>query len=442
METRANYSLIGLFTLAVIVAGFLFVFWFAGRDSNSRREPVRIVFSGSVSGLSRGSSVLFNGLRVGEVTDIRLLPEDPRRVVAVIEVDKSTPLKADTRARLESQGLTGVASIALVGGEAEAGPLQPPPGQPIATINAERSDFQDLFETVRTISRRADDVIARVDRLVADNEGAIGRTVRNVERFSQAIGDNADGVGRFLASVGNAADKIAPLAERLELAAQDLQALMRAVEPQRVTRVVENVEAFTQNLAENRENISVLLRDSASLATRLNDSSLKFDMALDNVNRIAGAVDNERVRRVVEGAERFANVLDQRSGDVDKIIRESASITEKLNRSADRIDGVLAAAEEFLGSAAGQEGKDTFAEIREAAKSIRVLADNLDQRTAEITTGINRFTGPGLREYEALAADGRRTLNDVGRVLQNLERNPQQLIFGGRPPIPQYNGRR
>ena len=117
METRANYALIGLFTLAVIAAAFGFVYWFSGGDRGQSRQSVRIVFSGSVSGLSNGSVVLFNGIRVGEVTDISLLPEDPRRVLSVVQVDARTPVRTDTRARLEYQGLTGVAQIALVGGE-------------------------------------------------------------------------------------------------------------------------------------------------------------------------------------------------------------------------------------------------------------------------------------------------------------------------------------
>ena len=71
-------------------------------------QLVRIVFSGSVGGLSRGSSVNFNGIKVGEVTDIRLAPQDPRRVLATIKVDPATPLRADTRARLDSAMLTGV----------------------------------------------------------------------------------------------------------------------------------------------------------------------------------------------------------------------------------------------------------------------------------------------------------------------------------------------
>jgi phospholipid/cholesterol/gamma-HCH transport system substrate-binding protein len=75
------------------------------------------------------------------------------------------------------------------------------------------------------------------------------------------------------------------------------------------------------------------------------------------------------------------------------------------------------------------------------ARSIRRLADNLDKRTQEITAGINRVTGPAVRQYEALAEDGRKTLNDIGRTLRSLEKNPQQLLFGSKPTIPEYSGR-
>jgi phospholipid/cholesterol/gamma-HCH transport system substrate-binding protein len=208
METRANYALIGLFTLAVIAAAFGFVFWFSGGEGSQRRQPYRVVFSGSVSGLTKGSVVLFNGIRAGEVTDMRLLPEDPRRVLAIIEVDRAIPIRTDTRARLEFQGLTGVGSIALSGGDPGAPPLTAGPGQPLPTIFADRSDFQDLMETARNLARRADDFLEKMNRLVGDNEGAVNRTVQNVERFSQALSDNAPGIDRFLAQVGQSAERV------------------------------------------------------------------------------------------------------------------------------------------------------------------------------------------------------------------------------------------
>lgn len=442
METRANYALIGLFTLAVIAAAFGFVYWFSGGDRGQARQSVRVVFAGSVSGLSKGSIASFNGLRVGEVTEISLLPEDPRRVVAIIQVEGTTPIRADTRARLEYQGLTGVAAIALTGGEPGAPPLVAGPGQPLPTIFADRSDFQDLIESARNIARRADDVMERVSRVITDNEAAINRTVQNVEKFSQALGENADGIDSFLASIGQAAEKVGPLAEKLETLAANLDEVVRSVDRERVARIVQNVDDFTTSLSDSRNDISKALADAATLVGRLNDAAPKLNSALTEINNLAKAVDSTKVGRVVDNAEVFSQTLRERSPDVDKAITEARSITEKLNKSADKIDAVLAGAEKFLGSASGEEGQGAFEQIKAAAESVRVLADNLNARTASILTGVGKFTDSGLREYEALAVEGRKALNDISRAVRSIERNPQQFIFGGKPGIPEYNGRR
>jgi phospholipid/cholesterol/gamma-HCH transport system substrate-binding protein len=381
METRANYALVGLFTLAVLAAAFGFVSWFSGLGGGADRRQIRVVFSGSVTGLTSGSSVLFNGLRVGEVKEIQLFPDDPRSIFAVIEVSGTTPVREDTRARIEAQGLAGVVALQLLGGNPAAPPLLAKAGQPLPTIIAERSEVQDLLETVRNVATRTNDLFERLGRLVDDNDDSIGRTIRNVERFSTALGDNADGINKMLASVAVAAERIGPLAIQLEEFSKTITAVARQVDVAKINRTLDNVDTFTSALAGG-------------------------------------------------------------SGEVTKTLQSVAGITEKLNRAADQVEGVLKSAQAFLGSAAGGDGQGALADIGAAARSVRTLADNLDKRTAEIASGISRFTGPGLRDIEALATDGRRTLNDLNRTLRSLERNPQQLIFGGRPAIQDYNGRR
>lgn len=183
MENKANYAIVGLFTLAVLAGVFGFVFWFTRAAETGDRTVYRVVFIGSVSGLSRGSSVRFNGLRVGEVTAINLLPSDPSRVVAEIAVETKTPIKTDTKARLESQGLTGVASIQLSGGAAGAADLASPDVSAPPTIFADRSDYQDIVETVQRLSGRIDSVLTRADNILAQGEGSIVSTLRIWKRF-------------------------------------------------------------------------------------------------------------------------------------------------------------------------------------------------------------------------------------------------------------------
>ena len=97
METRARYASIGLFMLAVIGASFAFVYWLENKGGFGEREAYRVQFESSVSGLLIGSAVLFNGIRVGEVTGISLNPEEPQQVIATISVLKDTPIREDTR---------------------------------------------------------------------------------------------------------------------------------------------------------------------------------------------------------------------------------------------------------------------------------------------------------------------------------------------------------
>ena len=115
METRANFVLIGSFTLAVIAAAFGFVLWFQSLHTTKARSPLRIVFEGPASGLRNGGSVNFNGIRVGEVVSVKL--DNPRRVVALAMIENNAPIRKDTLVGLEFQGLTGVAAISLKGGE-------------------------------------------------------------------------------------------------------------------------------------------------------------------------------------------------------------------------------------------------------------------------------------------------------------------------------------
>ena len=120
METRANYVTIGIFTLAVIVGIFAFVWWFQRLGTGEEQVEYEIYFESPVSGLRQGAVVNFNGIRVGDVKNLGLVFNDPQAVIAIIQVRKSTPIRTDTKVSLEYQGLTGIANIALTGGASNA----------------------------------------------------------------------------------------------------------------------------------------------------------------------------------------------------------------------------------------------------------------------------------------------------------------------------------
>lgn len=376
MNSRSRDALIGSFTVALTASLLGFLFWFSSGRAVEKAE-VQIIFKDKVSGLGRGSSVLFNGLIVGEVTSIELRSDDPGQIYAVVKVDPATPLHTDTRARIEAQGFAGVVAVQLLGGEPGTPALTAKSGQLLPTIFAEPSE--SILETVRTVAKRADEAIDGLEALIQQNGATITATIKRAEEFSEGLAAGSDGVAHLMQSVGSVADFIAPLTER--------------------------VSAFTEQLSEK-----------ARLIDRVKVTAL-----IDSAQGISVALGSEAVTEAVKNV---------------------TSTADKLNRAADMAEGVLIGAQAFLNKAAGQDGRSAFDDVSDAAKSLRVLADNLDKQTSEFAVEINRFTSEGPRSIQSLTTNGQRILTDISRALRDVERNPQNLIFGSKKSVPQYNGSR
>ncbi len=192
METKANYTVIGAFTLAVIAGVFGFVYWFEN-SGGGVRTAYRIEFAGSVSGLRTGATVLFDGLQVGEVTRLALDPHDPRKVTAMIAVPASVPVRADTKVALQFQGLTGLAEVALTGGSPDA-PLLVADAGGIPTLTVDRDAAADVTQEARN-------VLSRIDGLVADNEEALRASLRNIETVTSALAQNSQRLDHVMAGL-------------------------------------------------------------------------------------------------------------------------------------------------------------------------------------------------------------------------------------------------
>jgi phospholipid/cholesterol/gamma-HCH transport system substrate-binding protein len=530
METRANYVLIGAFTLAAVVGAFLFIMWVAGYGAPGGHRTYQVVFNGSVSGLSNGANVLFNGIKVGEVTHLTFSRSDPHTVVADIDVNSDAPIDRNTKARLETQGLTGAAAVALLGGSRPGPALVGENGQP-AVIYAEQSmQLQDILDNVGAVSVRATSVLDDAEKILTDNSAPIHSAIGNLDTFSKALADNAPGVDAALKSVGELGKQIGPLAARLQTLSddadrvvqsidpdevraivdnvqslsakgvsvvdradkliadnsdsihstlqnadvfaktladnapnvdatlknlaeisksvqpalaqiqtlsQDADRVVKAVDPDKVRDVVGNVQTFSQSLAASSDNFKGLVRDGAALANHLNDTSKRLDTALADVDQLIKAVDPQKIAGIVDQVNEVVATVRQNRANLDVTLKNFAELSGKLNNSADKVDGVLTSAQSFLGSPGTKGAVDR---ISEAALSVKKLADDTDARVKDIAGGLSRFTNSGLREYEALAIQGRRTIDDIDSLVRSFERNPNQLIFGSKPSLPEYHG--
>ena len=131
---------------------------------------------------------------------------------------------------------------------------------------------------------------------------------------------------------------------------------------------------------------------------------------------------------VTQAARNVMSRIDSLVADNETAMRTSLrnieTVTATLAQNSDRLNKVMAGLENLTGSG------DNRGEFAQAAEAIRKLADNLDKRTDEISAGLTRFTNSGLKEYEAFAIDGRRTLAELQKVLKGIDEHPSRLIFG------------
>lgn len=440
METRASPFIVGLFTLAVIAGAFGFIYWIGTYGEAAGRVTYRVVFSDEVTGLNKGSSVLFNGIKAGDVVDLSVARDDPAQVVALIQVDRQYPINVGTTAQLQFQGITGVAFVQLKTAQADAKPLREAWGDsdepPI--IYAQKSTFQDLLEGAQSLMTKIDTIADRVDNLIADNATAVTNTIHNIETFSGALAENSDAVSGFLADAGAAARRLNEVGARIDTLAENLNTIVAAISPDDVRGIVGDVKTFTDALAANSNQVSRLAENAGEAAERLNNLAARLEGVADDVAKVVTAVDPEALSRTVANVDRFTGTLAGKDKEISQFIDDATATAAQLRQTSQRLDALLARVDGMVGS----EGDGFMTNISEAAKSFRTLADNLNSRLDTITATIERYGGGGLREFQAFMTEGRQTLGNIDRMITNIERNPAGFI-SGRSSVPEYNpGRR
>ena len=167
--------------------------------------------------------------------------------------------------------------------------------------------------------------------------------------------------------------------------------------------------------------------------TRRNSSTPR----LADAEGVLKAVDPHKVSGIVDSISDVANTVRENRGNIDNTLKNASEMSAKLNESADKIDGLIESAQSFLGSP-GTKG--AVAQIGDAAQSVKKLADDVDARVKEISVGLAHFSNSGLRQYEALAVQGQRVLEDIDQTVRSFKQNPSQIIWGARPSLPDYHG--
>ncbi|MEL6532306.1 MAG: MlaD family protein, partial [Pseudomonadota bacterium] len=206
METRGNYILIGAFTLLGAIGLIAFFLAFARLEIDRAVSFYDVRFE-SVSGLSAASDVRFAGLPVGQVVDVRLSPDRDGTVMVRVEVDGDTPVREDSIATIESQGVTGVAFVAISAGSGEVPFLVSETGVP--EIEAGRSVLQTLSEDAPALVEETLQLVRDVGELFdAQNRDRIAEIIENVEGASDAFADTLEDFASVAGSVDGFIEEI------------------------------------------------------------------------------------------------------------------------------------------------------------------------------------------------------------------------------------------
>lgn len=211
MEPRAHHVLIGVFTLVVAVAAVLFSLWLAKAGQDAETRDYDIVFLEGVRGLSRGSAVQYNGLRVGEVRQLRLDPNDLQRVRAQVSIQASIPIHEDTQARLALAGITGQSVIELSGGTPNS-PLLEATGDGLPMIVASPSPLAQLMaggeEMMTQITKLLDNANAF---LSAENSKSLSASLQKLETLMGQLSTAGEGVPNLVKELSQASQQATTL---------------------------------------------------------------------------------------------------------------------------------------------------------------------------------------------------------------------------------------
>lgn len=280
METRANYIMVGSFVLLLAFGLLGFVLWLAKFQFEQEFARYDIVFDSAVTGLSEGSAVRYRGVRVGEVISVDLDPDRPTAIRATIEVQKRTPVRADSVATLELEGLTGGRYVQLSGGSPAAPPLEPPPGRDRAEIPPGHSTFEQVLEDAPEVLENVNMLLLRAQALLSDsNLKNIEQLIGNLTEVTAAIADNRGNVEKLIADAGATMENLREATGSLEAMAGSLQTNVETL-TKRADTTLTTFETMASSI--DRE-VTLTSKDARSLIAGLQETAGNLSSATQQI---------------------------------------------------------------------------------------------------------------------------------------------------------------
>lgn len=300
METRAHHVLIGLFTLVAAGIAVFFAIWLSNASNSREFNHYTIVFNEAVTGLSRGSSVQYSGIRIGDIVSLSLDPEDPRRVLARIRVEANVPIKQDTRARLSFTGITGTSVIELSHGDPSspllvgqrgADPIIVASPSPISTLLA---NGEDLMTNINQLMSSARSILSE------ENAHSLTRTLGSIEQATQSIAGQSDDLKLLIAELTKVSRQAGEALEQTSTLMGSADTLLN----EQGTRTLDGAEQALASIA----------RTSGILEQLMTENSEAFASGMQGLGQLEPAINELRgslgalrsiTRRIEDNPTRF-----------------------------------------------------------------------------------------------------------------------------------------
>lgn len=429
METRANYVLIGAFTIAGFLGLLLFLMWFAKLELNRQFAWYDVYFP-EVSGLGISSEVTFAGLSVGKVVDMQLSDGVNGAVRVRIEVAEDAPVRTNSRASIEIQGVTGVSNVAITAGSPDAPLLRVAQPEGIPVIAANRSALQTLSDQGPEMISRLNTVAEQMTQLLGDdNQSRVRNILDNVERSSANLDKALDDVTTATGSIASAASDISAFGDKLESLGTAAEVTLGNADTalakfdETAGKADAALDSGTATLNEVRDYVSGDLRgltqrldqtastlqtDLARLTDRADKSLDSLDAALDVGGRTLASAE-----RAFDSADRVMN------SNIEPVV---ADLRVTLGKANTAIDSVVADLPQIT------------AQLRDAAASADAAFGSLRGMLDSARAPVQAFTREGLPQFTRMASDLRGLVGNVNELVSALRRNPSQIFSGPKTP--------
>ena len=249
MESKINYTVVGLFVVLLSIALIVIVFWLSGNGTKTNHKTYLVLMNEAVSGLSLQAPVKFNGVDVGSVTNISLNPKNPQQVKLLLSINADTPITTSTVATLMAQGVTGLTYVGLKAKSSVGEPLMIKPGEEYPIIASEPSFLVQMDTVLKGLTDNLNSLSENFSEIFnAQNREALKETLTSLDVITRTLANNSQNIDSTIRAADQTFQNTAIASRQLPGIMSELKTTLNSV--QTMTQSVEQTSTQVNNFSQ------------------------------------------------------------------------------------------------------------------------------------------------------------------------------------------------